>query len=400
MRLIAGLTAAALSGLAVGASQQSADVYILSSNQQSSTGNIPSIPKEVARHILLQRTSRQPYGSDLRDIPDSINTETVVSHLARFGKTPEPLFSQNSQDDNPETSQLVLIFEGVDPQDNDEFKYALGMEGHRAAFTVSDPPSAAANKNLMTLFQHLGVASTTQECDPYRVINPFDDGCWTGSSLVVKYDLENTPEALRIFQVSLPHVLKFVSNSDLEVLLLLLPESSRNSKLSAWSTRAASDLKRRNFAEAVMTDFDSFAPTASPNTNTLSRAPKVPQKKILPCYQTLSACTNATDSCSGHGECTNKYGKDDEEGIKACFTCKCMATVVSRGDEANGKGKKTIHWGGNACQKKDISVQFWLLAGFTIFIIGAVSFAITLLFNVGQEELPGVIGAGVSRGSK
>jgi hypothetical protein len=57
MRLIAGLTAAALSGLAVGASQQSADVYILSSNQQSSTGNIPSIPKEVARHILLQRAS-------------------------------------------------------------------------------------------------------------------------------------------------------------------------------------------------------------------------------------------------------------------------------------------------------------------------------------------------------
>jgi hypothetical protein len=126
----------------------------------------------------------------LRDIPDSINTETVVSHLARFGKAPEPLFSQNNQDDKPEASQLVVIFEGVAPQENDEIKNALVMEGQHAAFTVSDPPSAAANKNLMTLFQHLGVASTAQQCDPHRVINPFDDSCWTGSSLVVKYDLQ------------------------------------------------------------------------------------------------------------------------------------------------------------------------------------------------------------------
>ena len=69
MRLIAGLTAAALSGLAVGASQQSADVYIFSSsssssNQQASTGNTPSIPKEVARHILLQRASHPPLSID------------------------------------------------------------------------------------------------------------------------------------------------------------------------------------------------------------------------------------------------------------------------------------------------------------------------------------------------
>jgi len=49
------------------------------------------------------------------------------------------------------------------------------------------------------------------------------------------------------------------------------------------------------------------------------------------------------------------------------------------------------------CQKEDISTQFWLIAGFTITIIGAVTFAIGLLFSVGEEKLPGVIGAGVSR---
>jgi hypothetical protein len=38
-----------------------------------------------------------------------------------------------------------------------------------------------------------------------------------------------------------------------------------------------------------------------------------------------------------------------------------------------------------------------MLAGFTITIVGAVSFAISMLFSVGEETLPGVIGAGVSR---
>lgn len=49
------------------------------------------------------------------------------------------------------------------------------------------------------------------------------------------------------------------------------------------------------------------------------------------------------------------------------------------------------------CQKEDVSVQFWLIAGFTVTIVGAVTFAIGLLFSVGEEQLPGVIGAGVSR---
>ncbi|KAK4231640.1 hypothetical protein QBC38DRAFT_465212 [Podospora fimiseda] len=400
MRLIAGLTAAALSGLAVGASQQRADVYILSSsNQQSSSdNNTPSIPKEIVRHILLQRTSRQRYGGDLRDIPESIDTETIVSHLARFGKTPEPLFRQYDDDNKPEASQLVVILEGVTPQQNDQIKEALHQ---KPAFTVSDPPSSSANKNLMALFQHLGVASPSHQCDIDKAINPFDDNCWTGSASVVKYDLQKSPSTLSTLVTSLPRITSFVSASDLDLTLLVLPESSRNSELSTWSTRAHH--RRRNFAgpEAVITDFDTNTQAHSTVVPKLvSSSNKKPVKKIQACYQTLAACTNATDSCSGHGKCVNKYGKDDEEGISSCFSCRCMSTVVSRGDEVKGKGKKTIHWGGNTCQKEDISIQFWLLAGFTIVIVGAVTFAISLLFNVGQEELPGVIGAGVSRGSK
>lgn len=59
---------------------------------------------------------------------------------------------------------------------------------------------------------------------------------------------------------------------------------------------------------------------------------------------------------------------------------------------------KTVQWGGPACQKKDVSIPFWLLAGFTVLLVGVVTWAIGLLYSVGSEELPSVIGAGVSGG--
>lgn len=74
-----------------------------------------------------------------------------------------------------------------------------------------------------------------------------------------------------------------------------------------------------------------------------------------------------------------------------------MSTVVRDGSEPGAIGEKTIRWGGNMCQKKDVSIPFWLLTGFTIAIVGMITFAIGLLYSVGEEQLPGVIGAGVSR---
>lgn len=409
MRLLAGLTAAALSGLAVGASQQSADVYIFSANQQRST-DIPSIPKEVARHILLQRVSRQQYGSDLRDIPSGIDTETAVSHIARFGKKPEPLFTQSSAND---ASQLVVIFEGVTPRQNAQLKEALAGSGHSAAFSVADPPSEVANKNLMALFRQTG-AAVHQQCDIENALNPFNSECWAGSSSVVKYDLQKSPSTFETLISSLPRIKTLSSNADVELTLMLLPESSRNSKISAWSALAAKGAnKRRDVGnERVITDSTVSQKKSPPTTAPASvlapnsAAPKPKKEVIRPCYESFDGCMQATGDCSKHGQCINKYGSSgndtDSAAVQkpACFTCKCRPTVINRGDEKGSKGKKTVHWGGNKCHKEDISVQFWLIVGFTITITGAIAFAISLLFSVGQEKLPGVIGAGVSRGSK
>lgn len=59
---------------------------------------------------------------------------------------------------------------------------------------------------------------------------------------------------------------------------------------------------------------------------------------------------------------------------------------------------KTVQWGGPACQKKDVSVPFWLLAGFSVLLVSAISWGVGLLYSVGSEELPSVIGAGVAMG--
>ncbi|KAK4129834.1 hypothetical protein N657DRAFT_687087 [Parathielavia appendiculata] len=407
MWLIAGLTAAALSGLAAAATQQSADVYTFPS-QSSSSQTTPSIPREIARHILLQRTSRQRYGSDLRDIPSSIDTETAIAHIARFGKSPAPLFTRPDKND---ASQLVVLFEGAAAEQSNQIREKLGQH---AAFTISDPPSATANNHLMTFFRNLGVSSSHQ-CELSAMINPFEADCWTGPSSVVKYDLRKSPKTLESLFDNLSRLENFVSAGDLELLLVVLPESSRFSKFSHWSAAAAgssSELRRRRDTETVISDqeLDHINPTTKPAAKPTTAASTRRTKKAFPqCFASLNSCMTQTNSCSGHGKCVDKYATPDGSGgnsssssstsAASCFVCVCQATVVEHGGEGAGarKGRKTVRWGGSMCQKEDVSVPFWLIAGFTVTIVGAVSFAIGLLFSVGEEKLPGVIGAGVSR---
>ncbi|KAJ4286639.1 hypothetical protein N0V88_007929 [Collariella sp. IMI 366227] len=392
MRLIAGLTAAALSGFAVGANQhQSADVYLFQPSQR--------------------------YGSDLRDIPSSVDAETTVSHIASFGKIPAPLFTRATK---PDASQLVVILEGATAEHSSQLKEKLGAH---VAFVISDPPSATANDRLMALFQSLGVAQV-QQCSLPTAINPFETDCWTVPSSVVKYDLRKFPKTLNSLFDNLARIEKFVSNGDLELLLVALPESSRRSKLNNWSAAAAAagsssnDLRRRRDAETVLSDNQEETAETNPTSHQNTDAKQPPAKnsppptksvhraKVIPqCFGSFNACMAQTNNCSSHGECANKYasggGNSTSPSTNAaaatCFTCACKASVVERGEGAKNKGRKTVHWGGNMCQKEDVSVQFWLMAGFTITIVGAVAFAIGLLFGVGEEQLPGVIGAGVSR---
>ena len=60
------------------------------------------------------------------------------------------------------------------------------------------------------------------------------------------------------------------------------------------------------------------------------------------CFTTEEACSNSTDSCSGHGACVevNKAGR-------TCYTCSCEATKDSNG--------RTQYWAGSKCEREDVS---------------------------------------------
>ncbi|KLO11719.1 hypothetical protein SCHPADRAFT_905750, partial [Schizopora paradoxa] len=118
-----------------------------------------------------------------------------------------------------------------------------------------------------------------------------------------------------------------------------------------------------------------------PNQPTL--APQHPFSSLSTCYPSLDACTNSTSSCSSHGAC-QQASKPTFEG-RTCFVCACNATT-----DASGRKQQ---WVGNACERRDVSAPFALLAGTTIGVIILAAGSIALLSGIGSQKLPPTLAA-------
>lgn len=70
--------------------------------------------------------------------------------------------------------------------------------------------------------------------------------------------------------------------------------------------------------------------------------PQEPIGSDAHCFASEDACTNATDSCSGRGQC---FG--GSRAGRTCFVCSCGATKDTKG--------RTTNWAGQKCERKDIS---------------------------------------------
>jgi hypothetical protein len=138
-------------------------------------------------------------------------------------------------------------------------------------------------------------------------------------------------------------------------------------------------------------DFPTFQAAAADNNAPLG---------ILPiCFRTQDECVSKTNNCTGHGECglLHKGQPGADARKRDCYGCRCTPTVVHVGeDKGMETKKKTTYWGGPACQKKDVSQPFWLFVGTGVVLGGLIAAGIGLLYSMGSEELPSVIGAGVS----
>jgi len=134
------------------------------------------------------------------------------------------------------------------------------------------------------------------------------------------------------------------------------------------------------------------APT-SPFTPLQSRRPSA--GILPPCFPTRLLCLAQTSNCTSHGTCTLKFTTANTGGgggkTQECWACACTPTIHRDSDER----VTTTYWGGPACQKRDVSVPFWLLAGLGTGLVFLVGFAVGEVWGMGTEELPGVIGAGV-----
>ncbi|KAI1138083.1 hypothetical protein F5Y05DRAFT_50537 [Hypoxylon sp. FL0543] len=380
----------ALAGIATASSDdqlQSAEAYIIRQSK-ATTANPPSIPNELARAILLQRLSTSEQPSALGQLPDSLPQDESISYLNQYAIAPRPLFEE--AEDANEPRQLVIALSGVTANKHDDLKAA-----------ISSVPLSFTAPGLSRLF----VGEKKTSCAFEQSIDPSNDKCWKGKTQYLEYNVAKDKDVIKQLGKHIESLNTQAQAGKLETTILLLAHPSASS----------SDLRSRDLQEEQILADDAAAtqiPTADSTFNADGSRKPVPDDKpfhafvsssksaarppaLLPsCFGSFNACVSATDSCSGHGQCINKWGRLDlDESKNACFFCHCMAT-----NETDALGRVSFyHWGGSSCQKRDVSTPFWLFAGVSIALVGTIAFAIGLLFNVGEEKLPGVIGAGVSR---
>jgi hypothetical protein len=171
-----------------------------------------------------------------------------------------------------------------------------------------------------------------------------------------------------------PRLANFATSGFQESTILLVPSTARSAR----------SLSKHSHSARQLSGDEEEAPSASSSrrlSTTQSNSPI-----FLPaCFNSESSCANTTNNCSRHGSCSEKY--------PGCYTCRCSRKTVRFNDDGT---TKSVQWGGTACEKKDVSVEFWLFASFGIAMTGLVAGAIGLLYIMGAEELPSVIGAGIA----
>jgi hypothetical protein len=193
---------------------------------------------------------------------------------------------------------------------------------------------------------------------------------------------ERSAMILELLSYLNPRLASFATSGAQESTIVLLPSTAKSPRSPSKHTNFA---RQSPEEEEEALSIPSFPQLSTMKSNS-SHPPKLAPGTFLPmCFSSEPLCTNATNSCSGHGSCSTKYA--------GCYACRCSRTIVRYNDDGT---TKSVQWGGTACEKKDISMEFWLFAGFGVAMTALVAGGIGMLYIMGAEELPSVIGAGVA----
>ncbi|KIY03581.1 uncharacterized protein Z520_00272 [Fonsecaea multimorphosa CBS 102226] len=371
--------------------------YLFTIDRSITTPSTGMIDSEMASAIIARR--RALTADRYLGITDSM----LLEDLNTYGGYQAPLFGESHPKDAP--GKLFIRISGVDMQVND-FNMAM------PDLWISDP-----TKDLLSDFKAVTDGSRKEKdglCE-YEVPASRNAPNSKGVEVVFTYPAENgrclaaseipnipiilslhsflptNPSSVKTQLNSLVRILKHFSATDnVESTLLLLPSTNKlknpkkknkahNHKHAARSAQESEEERLDLPSPSSVSDFETITPAA--NTSTNFTLPSV----IPQCFTSQSACENTTNSCSGHGSCYKAHSN--------CFKCRCTSTLVRINEDGT---KKTVQWGGNACQKKDISVPFVMFASFGVVMTALVAGAIGMLYSMGAQELPSVIGAGVA----
>lgn len=420
MRLpISSLLCAASATVAAASAVGQVFVYDHDGPSLPHTSNPEIINAQTARLIFAQRLGLSQFHTL------STTDDEALRRINDFGGWQRPLFAPEKPAEGP--SKVMIVVEGVDePMSMLTCARKLGLTllltpvivpalAEFKSFSISPAPHPSDSYQLWSTFSTESSQLPQTGGPDYGVLRALAPLSEMKSNSLDTYNNRRTllyvksvataahadvPEQLQILGSTIKDIFKLLKESDGSSLsIMFMPSSNKCSKRAtnayglAVSKRAAKAQREEILSEAK--------PSARPSSTVENTSPflatKVLKGAVPTCFASKHSCETGTNNCTSHGSCILKFstsGKNDDGSTTKndCFGCACKAEVK----ENKEGGKKTTRFGGPACNKKDIVMPFWLIGGSSVFLIFLVSWGLGLLYSMGSEELPSVIGAGVS----
>ncbi|RKF56815.1 putative endoplasmic reticulum membrane protein [Golovinomyces cichoracearum] len=378
MRFASGFLIPAFIGLSLALTESS--VYIFQ-GERSHNKVAPVLSPEQARLIFAHRLGLSK-NYELAGV-----TESTLTYINQFGKTQFSLFEPSDE----VIVELVLIVEGL------TFETAIplftALSSFKPDFYVSKFHGSISPKLLAAEFlKHMGKDKSGDTLKSFVNSNEVNS---PQSSNLIHLKFHNDTDVLDQLINAQTKILSLAKQRKMNTALFLIPDLNPTAanKIGSPEQNEKIIASRKVTEEPLISHSVLSSPLKQVYASSISN--KTSKRPLQFCYKSLDSCIRSTRNCSGHGECSSEYKDSNEKG--ACFACTCRATNETiTWAKGTRKGWTINYWGGSACHKQDISSAFWLITIFTIVITGVVAWGITMLYSIGEEKLPGVIGAGVS----
>ena len=398
-------TFTALWSLAAGSTHHG-HVFLIDADTSLSTASHETIDPPTARLIFAQRLGLSPF-YDIEDVD-----EDAIQRINAFGGVHEQLLGRNAGSSTP--SRIFILVDDVEkPLD------LVPSSPYLSFFDLDPAPHPSQSSQLVSEFlsYHDRFLTPTVINGPVEhAMKPITDPIGMNTvrlgadrtivhvkSLADVRTRMGTSSAeyrqqLQSLRTAFENLARLVSDQSIVATVVMMPtehhcskRSSNHYNIKLLESRSDKFHRQKPESPLEITPNDTLPlPQNIPDFSLLQATSTLPNHPIQTCFSSQLACESGTNNCTGHGACLEKFNTTIGDTIHKCFGCVCFPKVTMDG------GKKTTYYGGGACQKIDIVAPFWLLAGTTIFFISLISFVVGLLFSMGNEELPSVIGAGVS----